>query len=166
MLCIAFGSDGRSRPATAAQGYGDVSRQRGPIRVAVLAPQRAAQNPHIGPAIHRHRTAAQHADGGDAVDRAFHRKVELPLPPHVDGRVPAFGKALRARAFAQVIGRLPAHPHRLRRLSHRAHDMQRQDKPFLLRRRPPIRTPPVERNRGEGEQTLVGEERGGRRWGG
>ncbi len=54
MLCIAFGSDGRSRPATAAQGYGCVSRQRGPPRAAVLAPQRAAQYPHIGPAIHRH----------------------------------------------------------------------------------------------------------------
>ena len=66
----------------------------------ILAPQRAAQYPHIGPAIHRHRPAAQHADGSDAVDRAFHRKVELPLPPHVDGRVPAFGKALRACAFA------------------------------------------------------------------
>ena len=64
MLRIAFGSDGRSRHAPAAQGYGDVSRQRGPPRAAVLAPQRAAQYPHIGPAIHRHRPAAQHADGG------------------------------------------------------------------------------------------------------
>jgi hypothetical protein len=42
MLRIAFGSDGRSRHATAAQGYGDGSWQRGPARAAVLAPQRAA----------------------------------------------------------------------------------------------------------------------------
>jgi hypothetical protein len=46
--------DGRSRHATAAQGYGGVSRQRGPPRAFILAPQRAAQYAHIGPAIHRH----------------------------------------------------------------------------------------------------------------
>jgi hypothetical protein len=34
------------------------------------------------------------------MDRAFHRKVELPLLPHVDGRVPAFGKTFGASAFA------------------------------------------------------------------
>ena len=61
--------DGRSRHATAAQGYGDVSRQRGPPRAAVLAPQRAAQYPHIGPAIHRHRPAAQSARRGCAASR-------------------------------------------------------------------------------------------------
>ena len=81
MLCIAFGSDGRSRPATAAQGYGCVSRQRGPPRAAVLAPQRAAQYPHIGPAIHRHRTAAQHAEGLGSVS-----ELSAPLRDHLSGR--------------------------------------------------------------------------------
>jgi hypothetical protein len=44
--------------------------------------------------------------------------------------------------------------------------MQRENEPFLLRRRPAIGTPPVKRNRGEGEQALVSEEQGGRSWGG
>jgi hypothetical protein len=42
--------------------------------------------------------------------------------------------------------------------------MQRENEPFLLRRRPAIGTPPVKRNRGEGEQVFVGEELGGWVW--
>ena len=73
----------------------------------IAAPQRASYYLHIASAIHLHRSAAQRADGGDAGDRALHRMVALASPPHIDHRVPASRKTLRAWAFASVIGGLP-----------------------------------------------------------
>src|SRR3546814_20281978 len=77
-------------------------------------------------------------DGGNAVDRAIHRIVELPHSAHRDRPVPRLRKALRTGAVAQPIGGAATHADGARRLSDRAHRFEGADEALLRYRCPAV----------------------------
>jgi hypothetical protein len=108
--------------------------------------QEAGEQTPVGAMLHLYHAADAHAHRGDAVERAFHRRIAEHRAPLAQRTIPRRGKAFRTGALAQLVGRDARHADAARCGIDRAGQRKQLQKLPL-----PIRRPPVMPRAGEGD---------------